>query len=425
MSSLLLKNGTVIDYQERRQEQLDIWIEDGQITKMEEEILDEADVCLDCRGLFLVPGMIDMHCHVREPGFEYKETIETGARSAVKGGFTTICPMPNTNPTTDTTSGLLFVQEKAKQLASCHVFPYASVTKGQKGEELVEFEELAEYGAIGFSDDGIPVKNALVMRQAMLEANKVGKLISSHCEQIELAKGAITEGEVSQRLDVKGILPEAEEVMVAREIVLSETNHIPIHICHVSTKTSVNLIRDAKKRGVLVTCETCPHYFSLTEQEILHSGTNAKMNPPLRKEEDRQAIIKGLQDGTIDVIVTDHAPHSKEEKQQDLETAPNGIIGFETALAVIITYLIKPKLISWFDFVKLTSYQPAKRLQLFKKGELKVGFDADITIIDPEYKGIYQEESIVSKSKNTPYIGKTLIGQVAYTIVDGKVKYKR
>lgn len=420
---ILLKNGRVVDYASKTNEKIDILIEDGVIVKLQKEILAKADNVIDCTGLVIIPGMIDMHCHLREPGFEYKETIETGSKSAVKGGFTTICPMPNTNPTPDSAFILEKILAEAKRVNLCNILPYGSVSKGEKGEELTDFEELKKAGAVAFSDDGVPVINSRMMRQAIIKANSLGTFVASHCEEKSVADGAINAGKIQEELGVKGVLPEAEEIMAAREIVISETNNVRAHICHISTKTSVNMIRDAKKRGVKITCETCPHYFCFTVDEVLTSGTNAKMNPPLRDEKDRQAIIEALKDGTIDAIITDHAPHSEEEKERELSKAPNGIIGFETALPAINTYLIDKNLLTEMDMVKLTSYNPAKLLNL-DKGEIKEGKIADLTIYDPEESYIYTKDMIVSKSKNTPFIGKKLKGKVKYTIVNGNIVYK-
>ena len=419
----LLKNGTLIDYKTSIFEKYDILIQDDKISKVEKNIQDEADTTIDCTNLNIIPGMIDIHCHLREPGFEYKETIETGAKSAVCGGFTTICPMPNTKPTPDSTIILQKIIDEAKRVNLCNILPYASVTKGEKGEELVNFEELKNAGAIAFSDDGMPVVNSNTMRQAIIEADKLGTYVASHCEEKSVSKGAINAGSIADELGVEGVLPEAEEIMAAREIVISETNNVRAHICHISTKTSKNMIRDAKKRGVKITCETCPHYFTFTVDEVKKSGTNAKMNPPLREEKDRLSIIEGLKEGTIDCIITDHAPHSEDEKKQDLSKAPNGIIGFETALSAEIMNLIDTGDLSYLDLVRLTSYNPANLLKI-DRGSIEVGKVADITIFDPNEKYVYKKEIIVSKAKNSPFIDKTLKGKVKYTIVNGKVVYK-
>ena len=419
----LLKNGTLIDYKTNTFEKKDILIENEKIKEIASEITKEADKTIDCTNLYIMPGMIDIHCHLREPGFEYKETIETGSKSAVAGGFTTICPMPNTKPTPDSTIILKKIIEEGKRVNLCNILPYASVSKGEKGEELVNFEELKKAGAIAFSDDGMPVVNSRMMRQAMIEADKLGTFVASHCEEKSVSAGAINAGKVAEQLGVEGVLPEAEEIMAAREIVISETNNVRGHICHISTKTTKNMVRDAKKRGVKITCETCPHYFTFTVDEVLKSGTNAKMNPPLREEKDRQAIIEGLKEGTIDCIITDHAPHSEEEKAQELGKAPNGIIGFETALSAEIMNLVDVGHLSYLELVKLTSYNPAKLLKI-DKGSIETGKIADITIFDPNEEYVYTKEMIVSKAKNSPFIGKKLKGKVKYTIVNGKVVYE-
>ncbi len=419
----LLKNGRLIDYKTNTNDYFDIFIENGIIKEISKEINKIADEIIDCTNLFIIPGMIDIHCHLREPGFEHKETIETGMKSAAKGGFTSICPMPNTKPACDSVFILQKIQTEAKRVGVCNVFPYASVTIGEKGEELTDFEALKNAGAIAFSDDGMPVVSSKIMREAIIKSNELGTFVASHCEDKELGKGAINKGKISEKLNVKGVYPEAEILMAAREIELAETNKKHVHICHISTKESVNMIRDAKKRGVNVTCETCPHYYSFTEDEVLVSGTNAKMNPPLRTKEDLDAIVEGLKDGTIDNIITDHAPHSAEEKNQELSKAPNGIIGFETALSATVTNLVDKGYISYLDMVKLTSYNPAKLLGI-DRGVIEEGKIADITIFDPNKEYIYTKESIVSKSKNSPFIGKKLKGEVKYTIVNGKVAYK-
>ena len=406
--STLLKNGVVIDYASNTEKKLDILLENEKISKIAENIDIEADEIIDCTGLYIMPGMIDMHCHLREPGGEHKETIETGSKSAVAGGFTTICPMPNTNPTPDSAIVLERIINEAKRVNLCNVLPFSSVTKGEKGQELVDFKSQLEAGAIAFSDDGMPVENARMIREAMIEANKLGSFISEHCEEKSVSAGAINAGPIAEKLEVQGVLPEAEEIMAARDIVIAETNNLHTHICHISTKTSVDMIRSAKQRGVKVTCETCPHYYSFTVEEVLESGVNAKMNPPLREEKDRLAIIEA--------IITDHAPHAEEEKAKGLATAPNGIIGFETALGATITNLVDKGLISYLDMVRVMSYNPAKLLGI-DRGEIAEGKVADLTIFDPNREYVFLKEKIVSKSKNTPWINKKLKGQVRYTIV--------
>ena len=421
---LLLKNGTVIDYASNFQDIADVLIENEKIIEIKKNITEKVDEVINCEGLFIMPGMIDMHCHLREPGGEHKETIETGSFSAIKGGFTTICPMPNTKPTPDSAIVLQKIIEEAKRVNLCNVLPYASVSKEEKGEELVNFKELKEAGAIAFSDDGMPVVNSKMMREAILEADKLGTFVASHCEEKSVAAGAINAGKIAEQLGVEGVLPEAEEIMAAREIVLSETNHVRAHICHISTKTTKDMVRDAKKRGVKITCETCPHYFTFTVDEVLKSGVNAKMNPPLREEKDRQAIIEGLKEGTIDAIITDHAPHAEDEKNKGLATAPNGIIGFETALSAEIMNLIDTGDLTYLDLVRLTSYNPARLLNI-DRGIIEEGKVADITIFDPNETYTYTKEMIVSKAKNSPFIDRQLKGRVQYTIVNGRVVYQK
>ena len=421
----LLKNGTVVDYASKTNENLDVLIENDKIIAISKDISTvDADKVIDCAGLIIMPGMIDVHCHLREPGGEHKETIETGSRSAVAGGFTTICPMPNTNPTPDSAIVLKQIIDRAKEVNLCNVLPFSSITIGENGEELVDFEAQLKAGAIAFSDDGRPVENAKMIREAMFKANEVGSFISEHCEEKSVAAGAINAGLVAEKLGVQGVFPEAEEIMAARDIVIAETNNLHTHICHISTKTTVDTIRSAKQRGVKVTCETCPHYYSFTVEEVLESGVNAKMNPPLREEKDRLAIIEGIKDGTIDCIITDHAPHAEEEKARGLAFAPNGIIGFETALGATVTNLVLPGHITYQDMVRVMSYNPAKLLGI-DRGEIAEGKVADLTIFDPNREYVYIKDKIVSKSKNTPWINKNLKGQVKYTVVSGRVVYER
>ena len=390
---ILLKNARVVDHKNKLDGKMDILLENDKISKISEKIEESVDREIDCTNYIIIPGMIDMHCHLREPGFEYKETIETGSKSAVAGGFTTICPMPNTKPVPDNVETLKMIIEKAKAVNLCNVLPFSSITKGEKGEELVDFKAMKEAGAIAFSDDGIPVVNSKVMREGMIKANEVGSFTSAHCEEKSVAKGAINAGKIAEKLGVEGVLPEAEEIMAARDAIIAETNDIP-------------------------------HYFSLTVDEVLRKGTNAKMNPPLREEKDRLAIIEGLKEGTIDCIITDHAPHSEEEKAKSLADSPNGIIGFETALSCEIMNLIDTGALNYDDLVRVTSYNPAKLLGLNTKGAIEVGFDADLTIFDPNKEYVYTKDMIVSKAKNSPFIDEKMKGKVVYTIVGGRVVYE-
>ena len=419
----LLKNGNIVDFSTKFNKKADVLIEDG-IIKEIGSIEESADEIIDCTDLYVMPGMVDMHCHLRDPGFEYKEDIASGVNSAVKGGWTSIACMPNTKPVIDTVETIKYVIDKAKKQNKANVFPIACITKNQEGKEVVDMKALKSAGAVAFSDDGKPVVSAYVMKQGMIKAYENNAAIISHCEEITLGAGSINDGEVSKKFNLYGVPREAEEIMVAREIVLAEANNIWVHIAHISTKGSAQLIREAKKRGVKVTCETCPHYFTLTDEFTEGKNTNAKMNPPLRTAEDRRAIIEAIKDGTVDAIATDHAPHSVDEKNVPIDKAPNGIIGFETALKLSITNLVDKGHIDYMKLVELISYNPSKILNI-NRGKLEKGSIADITVFDPNYHGVYTEESIVSKSKNSPYIGMDLKGEVVYTIVDGNVVYKR
>lgn len=431
----LFKHGTVVNCASRRKavydvvveeicdctERADVLTQDDRIIAVKPEIEDNSAEQIDCEDLLLMPGLIDMHCHLRDPGFTHKGTLATEMRSAVEGGFTTICPMPNTDPVPDEPEGLKDIIARSKAIGLCNVMPYSSVTKGEKGEELVDFAEMLEAGALAFSDDGRPIMNAALAREAMIRTNQLHSFIAEHCEELSVAAGAINAGAVARDLGVGGVLPEAEALMAVRDVMLSAMNGCRTHICHVSSGYTIEMLRIAKDHGAMVSAETCPHYFTFTEEEVREKGTNAKMNPPLRTVADREEVIRGLADGTIDCIVTDHAPHARDEKAKSLAEAPNGIIGFETALSAAITELVAHNRLSYADLARLMSYNPARILGLDSRGVIAPGMTADITIVDPAAKYTYTEDMIKSKACNTPWLGKTLRGKVRYTVVSGRI----
>jgi len=375
-------------------------------------------------GLPVLPAFIDTHCHLRDPGFTYKEDIESGTRAALFGGYTAVAAMPNTNPVTDNADTVRYILDKAKRVGLCRVLPTCAITKGMQSEALVDFDDMKKEGVFAFTDDGKPVMTAALLYKAMKACAEKDYLIMSHCEEMSLAAGgAINEGRISRRLGVGGISNSAESVCVARDILLAEEAGCRLHICHVSTEESVALIREAKRRGVRVTAETCPHYFAFTEDAVLFHGVNAKMNPPLRQEKDRQAIIEGLLDGTIDCISTDHAPHAKADKGSDLQKSAFGIIGLQTAFPAALTYLAKARDVNMdlFRLSELFSKNPAKILGLDKDGYGTIceGGRADLTVIDPDKESIITESMIRSRSANTPFIGLTLCGRIEAVCLSG------
>jgi dihydroorotase len=418
--NLLIKNGHVIDPANKLDEKLDVLVADGKIAKLGKpgSIPANGARVIDASGKLVVPGLIDMHVHLREPGFEYKETIATGTAAAKAGGFTSVCCMPNTNPVNDSRTVTEFILSQAKD-ASARVFPIAAITKGSKGEELTEMAELHAAGCFAVSDDGKPVMSAAIMRRAMEYSKIFDLLLISHCEDSSLSdKGVMNEGVVSTELGLRGIPRSAEEVMTGRDILLAELTGCRLHIAHVSTAGSIRLIRDAKSRGVKVTAETCPHYFSLTEEAVRGYNTMAKMNPPLRTADDVAALKQGLKDGTIDVIATDHAPHALDEKSGEFDYAPFGIVGLETALGLTLK-LVDEGVLSLSEAVRKLAHNPASVLRL-QKGTLVAGSDADITIIDPNMEWTVDAAQFKSKSKNTPFNGWKLKGRAVQTIVQGR-----
>jgi dihydroorotase len=418
---ILIKNGNIIDAKSKINGVFDLLIEDGIIKEIGHDIDMSSGDVIDATGKLVLPGFVDAHCHLRDPGFEYKEDIESGTRSAARGGFTSIACMPNTNPVIDSEAIVKYIINKAKQDGVVNVFPIGAISKGQKGEELSEIGELKFAGAIAISDDGKPVKSSSLMKKALQYAATFDMTVISHCEEMDLAEdGVMNEGYQSTILGLKGIPSAAEEIMVSRDLILAEYTKTPVHIAHISTELSVDLVRNAKKRGVRVTAETCPHYFSLTEEACENFNTNAKINPPLRTKRDKEAIIEGLKDGTIDIIATDHAPHHIDEKKVEFNLASNGIVGFETALPLAITFLVKPGHLTLEQLVEKMCVNPSKVLSL-NKGTLEIGRAADVVIVDAEEENVIDINKFESKSKNSPFQGFKLTGAVYYTIVSGKV----
>ncbi|QZY53800.1 dihydroorotase [Crassaminicella profunda] len=418
----LIRGGWVIDPSQNINEPLDILMENGKIVKIEKNIPMINEKVIDASGKYIVPGLIDMHVHFREPGFEKKETIETGGLAAAAGGFTSVVCMPNTSPVIDHIDTIDYINEKGKN-AACNIFMMGSITKNLEGIEMSPYKDLIKSGIVGITDDGKTVMNTRVMYEAMKEAKNLDLLVSTHCEDSNMVYDrSIHRGEISKQLNLEGIPPLAEEAIILRDIFLAEKTGAKIHIQHISTKRGVELVREAKKKGIKVSCEATPHHFTLTDQEILKKGSSAKMSPPLRTIEDVEAIKEGLVDGTIDVIATDHAPHTGEDKDKNLVEAANGIIGVETALGLALTEFVHEGKMSFEDLIKKMSYIPAKLLNI-QKGTLKIGKDADITIIDLEKEWVVDKDRFYSKARNTPFDGRKLKGKAVMTIISGETKY--
>ncbi len=419
--SMLIKGGRVVDPVNGFDGVADVLIEKGIVSAIGENLpVGEDTEIINAENHIVVPGLVDMHCHLREPGYEYKEDVASGTKSALGGGFTSVACMPNTKPAVDTAETVKFILDKAEAAGMANVFPIGAISKGLGGAEATDIESLKEAGVVAVSDDGRPVENSAMMLDAMRKAYQLGVAVISHCEDISLGKGDMNEGALAESLGYEGISPTSEEVMVARDAILSEQYKLPVHIAHVSTRRSVDIIRRAKEKGAPITCETCPHYFSLTEDAVKVSGANAKMNPPLRNNDDVAAIIEGLADGTVDVIATDHAPHSAEEKGGEFSKAPNGIVGFETAFALGYTYLVEKGHLTLSKLVEKMSVNPSKVLGI-QRGSIGVGDVADIAIFDVSKSYKVVAADMLSKSKNTPYDGFELTGRLLYSIVGGRI----
>ena len=418
----LIKNGIFI--LNGKEEKTNILIEEGIVVSTDAGTEAEADKIIDASGLYVLPGLVDAHCHLRDPGYEYKEDIISGTRSAARGGFTSIACMPNTNPPVDNAAVVRYIIEKSKKEGYVNVFPIGAITKGMEGNELSEMGIMREAGIVAVSDDGKPVMNSDIMKKALIYAGQFGLPVISHCEDLNLAdNGSMNEGLTSTMLGLRGIPSVSEDVMVAREILLSQYTGVHVHIAHVSTKVSVELIRQAKNRGIKVTAETCPHYFTLTEEACRDYNTNAKMNPPLRSRDDLEAVIEGLKDGTIDIIATDHAPHHFDEKNVEFEKAANGIVGFETALALSYTELVDKGHLSLPQMIGKLTVNPAQMLKI-DKGKIECGKPADIILVDFDNEYRVDVSKFASKSKNSPFNGFKVKGKVKTTIVGGEIVYE-
>lgn len=422
----LIKGGRVINPATNTDEVRDLLIENGIVVKSCKEICDltEIDEIIDGTGCFVMPGLIDLHVHLREPGYEHKETIETGTKAAAKGGFTSVCPMPNTNPATDSPEVVAYVVNKAREVSPINVLPVGAVTLGQTGKEVTDIEAMKEAGIFAISEDGKSVMNSAIYRKAMKEAARLNIPVFAHCEDINLVEGgAINAGKKAEELGIKGITNSVEDVITARDIMLAKETGAKLHLCHCSTKDSVEMVRLARADGMNLSAEVCPHHFTLCEEDIKQDDANYKMNPPVRTREDMEALIKGLKDDVFQVIATDHAPHHQDEKAKGIAKAPFGIVGSETAVPLTMTELVNKGIITPMDMAKKMSYNPAKILGI-DKGDISEGKVADIVVIDPNIEYTIDTSEFVSMGKNTPFNGKKVKGKVIRTIVAGNTVYK-
>lgn len=423
--SILIKNGRVIDPDTRLDEVCDVLIEDGRIRQVEKGIVNADARVIDASGCYVMPGLIDMHVHFRDPGLTHKEDIITGAMAAAKGGITTVLAMPNTKPVIDNPDRVAYVTNKARQHAPVNVLQVGAITKGMMGEELADIEGMAQAGIPAISEDGKSVMNAHLYEKAMRIAAEKGIPVLAHCEDINMVNGGCMNlGEKSEEWNLPGISNAVEDVIIARDIVLAKDTGAHLHLCHCSTKDSRTMIEEARRNGISISAEVCPHHFTLSTDDMVQGDTNYKMNPPLRSREDVEALIQGLKEDVFDVISTDHAPHAREEKQQSFQKAPFGIVGLETSVALTITELVAPGILTPMQMAEKMSANPAKILHLDQKGSLRPGKDADVTIIDPEKEWVIDPKNFVSKGKNTPFGGKNVKGAVTCTICRGQVVYE-
>lgn len=421
---ILIKNGYVIDPATDKEEICDILIEDNYIVQVGQNITQDADQIIDATDCYVMPGFIDLHVHLREPGFEYKETIETGALAAAHGGFTSICPMPNTNPVIDSANMVAYLSDKSKNEAVVNILPVGAVTIGQVGKDLADIAGMVKAGAVAISEDGKSVMDTALYKKAMAIAKEEGIVVLAHCEDKSLVQGGVMNaGKKAKELEMPGITNAVEDIIAARDILLAKETGAKLHLCHCSTKDSAWMVGKAKEEGLPVTAEVCPHHFALTDEDIVDDDADYKMNPPLRSKEDVQALKEALRDNIIDVIATDHAPHSEEEKKRSMKEAPFGIVGLETAFALTMTELVKTGYLTPRQLVEKMSLNPAKVLGI-NKGTLKEGAIADIVIANPNEEYIIDTKDFVSKGKNTPFHGKKVYGKVLYTLVDGQVVYQ-
>lgn len=419
---LLIRGARVVDPAGGLDAPLDILTDNGKIARLGADLAADGAQVLDAAGLVAAPGLVDLHVHLRQPGFEDKETVATGCAAAAKGGVTTLVAMPNTRPAADCPDIVRLVRDKAAP-TGVNVLPAGAVTVGQKGERLTDFAALKAAGVPALTDDGVPIQNLALLRRAMQEAKRLDLPLLDHCEDRDMVQNyAVNEGDVSRQLGLPGRPAIAEELQIMRDVMLAEDTGAHVHICHISTAKGVDIVRQAKARGVPVTCETCPQYFTLTQKEVLRQGTMARVNPPLRTQADVDGIRAGLLDGTIDAIVTDHAPHTAQEKARPLPDAPSGMVGLETSLALALTGLYHTGLLPLARVLALMSASPAALLGL-PKGTLEVGRDADLVLFDPEEEWTIDKEQFVSKGRNTPFHGRTVRGRVKYTISQGKIIY--